>query len=346
MNFDADPRFASDNASGVSEEVFEQLLAANSGPAAPYGQDEQSRALSQWAREEFGQAAEIYPVFNGTGANVVGLQAALPRWGGVICTQESHINTDEGGAPERGGAIKLLPVGIEDGKLSPAHIIEHASRQGFVHAAQPLAISITQSTERGTVYTAEEVQQLADCAHNHGMSVHMDGSRLANAAAACGKGLAEMSADIGVDVLSLGATKNGAMSADAVVVIRPERVHGTEYIRKYATQLASKHRYLAAQLNALFLSDLWRRNADHANSATSRLGELLSQVPGVVHCPPAEVNALFPEVTEQVAARIQQRFIAHQWTTSPRDLPILRLMCSWQSSEEDLQTLVAVAAGD
>lgn len=341
-----DPTFASDNTAGVSAEVLEAVTDVNDGSALPYGADESSAELTRWAKDEFGAQAQILPVFNGTGANVVALQALLPRWGGVICAQQAHANNDEGAAPERVGALKLLPRRTTDGKLTGEDILAETSAVGFVHAAQPLAVSLTQSTELGSLYTLDETAALAEAAHSHGMGVHVDGARIANAAAALGVSLGEATADLGVDVLSLGGTKNGAMSAEAVVVINPERSRGADYIRKFSMQLASKQRFISAQLLSLFGTDLWRRNAQHANAQAASLGERLTQIPGVRLSSSPAVNAVFPEVPQEVAARIQSRYLAHVWDTAATGNPVLRLMCSWQTTDEQIQQLVAVAAGE
>ncbi|GAA4833576.1 beta-eliminating lyase-related protein [Garicola koreensis] len=341
-----DPTFASDNTAGVSAEVLEALSDANADSALPYGADASSEQLTQWAKAEFGAQAQILPVFNGTGGNVVALQALLPRWGGVICAQQAHVNNDEGAAPERVGAMKLLPRHTADGKLTGEDILAETSAVGFVHAAQPLAVSLTQSTELGSLYTLEETAALAETAHAHGMGVHVDGARIANAAAALGVSLGEASADVGVDVLSLGGTKNGAMSAEAVVVINPERSRGADYIRKFSMQLASKQRFISAQLLRLFGSELWRDNAKHANAQAASLGEQLAQIPGVRLAGSPAVNAVFPEVPQDVAARIQSRYLAHVWDTAPTGNPVLRLMCSWQTTDEQIRQLVATAAGE
>ena len=341
-----DPSFASDNTAGVSAEVLEAITAANQGSALPYGADATSGELTEWAKAEFGAQAEIFPAFNGTGANVVALQALLPRWGAAICAQQAHVNNDEGAAPERLGGVKLLPRPTADGKLTGEDILAETSALGFVHAAQPLAVSLTQSTEMGTLYTLEETAALAEAAHSHGMGVHVDGARIANAAAALGVSLGEATAAVGADVLSLGGTKNGAMSAEAVVVINPERSRGADYIRKFSMQLASKQRFIAAQLLQLFSSDLWLRNAEHANTQAATLGERLSRIHGVRLSGSPAVNAVFPEVPQEVAARIQSRYLAHVWDTAPTGNPVLRLMCSWQTTDEQITQLVAAAAGE
>ncbi|MCT1607121.1 beta-eliminating lyase-related protein [Nesterenkonia massiliensis] len=340
-----DASFASDNVAGVSPEILQALTAANTESALPYGGDLQTSALTDWAKSEFGAQAEIYPVFNGTGANVVGLQGLLDRWGAAICSVQAHVNNDEGAAPERVGALKLLPRPTVDGKLRPADITAELSALGFVHAAQPQAVTLTQSTELGTLYSRDELAELAETAHSHGLGVHIDGARISNAAAALGTSLAGITSEIGADVLSLGATKNGALAAEAVVVINPDRVRGTEFIRKFSMQLASKQRFLSAQLVELFGTELWRRNAEHANAQAAKLGQALAALEGVSITGSTVVNAVFPEMPQEMAARIQSAYLAHVWDTAPSGNPVLRLMCNWQTTDAQLDALVAVAAG-
>ncbi|GAA1810367.1 threonine aldolase family protein [Nesterenkonia flava] len=340
-----DASFASDNVAGVSPEILEALQRANSGAALPYGGDRESAHLREWAKAEFGEQAEILPVFNGTGANVVSLQALLPRWGAAICTEEAHVNNDEGAAPERLGAIKLLPLASQDGRLTPEDVQAATARRGDVHAAQALAVTLTQSTELGTLYTPEQIAALTETAHSAGLGVHMDGARISNAASALGTSLAALTTDVGVDVLSLGGTKNGALAAEAVVVINPERVPGVEYIHKYSMQLASKQRFVAAQLLELFGTDLWRTNAAHANAQARVLAEGLASLEGVTLARPTAVNAAFPEMPVEMAARIQSRYLAHTWETAPSGLPVLRIMCSFATTDAQISELLQVARG-
>lgn len=337
--------FASDNVAGASPHVLTALSRVNTGAALPYGADPVTAELTEWTKSEFGPVAEIYPVFNGTGANVVALQGLLPRWGAAICSAQAHVNNDEGAAPERLGALKLLPRQAPEGKLTPADIEAETAALGFVHAAQPLAVTLTQSTELGTLYSIEETAGLAETAHSHGMGVHIDGARLSNAAAALGTGLGAITAAAGADVVSLGGTKNGALAAEGVVVINPDRVSGLDYIRKFSMQLASKQRFVSAQLLELFGTSLWQDNARHANGQAFRLGEQLAKLEGVTLSGDTQVNAVFPEVPPAMAERIQSRYLVHVWDTAPSGNPVLRLMCSWQTTDDQVKTLVELAAG-
>ncbi|GAB3189548.1 threonine aldolase family protein [Nesterenkonia suensis] len=338
-----DPSFASDNTAGVSPAILEALARANPGAALPYGEDDVTARLEHMVAEQFGPRAQVFPVFNGTGANVVALQAMLPRWGAAICTQQAHVNTDEGAAPERLGAIKLLARSRPDGRLTADDVDAELGAQGFVHAAQPLAVTLTQSTELGTVYSPEQVAAVAERAHAAGLGVHMDGARLSNAAVALGASLREITADVGVDVLSLGGTKNGALAAEAVVVMDPDRVAGLDYIRKFSMQLASKQRFVSAQLLELFGTDLWRRNAEHANSQARLLGERLAELDGIELSSAVTVNAVFPKMPQSVLEALQSRYLCHVWDRADDGDPIVRLMCSFETSEAQIDELVAHA---
>lgn len=338
------PVFASDNCAAASPQILEALQRVNDEAALPYGEDSTTASLRELVKELFGYDAEVYPVFNGTGANVVSLQALLPRWGAAICTQQAHVNNDEGGAPERLGAMKLLAHPTQDGKLRTDHIKAEQEALGFVHAAQPLAVSLTQSTEVGTVYQVGELAELAETAHSLGMGVHMDGARISNAAAALGVSLREITTDVGVDILSLGGTKNGALGAEAVVVLNPERVNGTDYIQKFSMQLASKSRFVSAQLLELFGTDLWRRNAEHANAQAAKLGARLAGVENISLSRPTEVNAVFPQMPPSVVARVQEEYLCHVWERAADGNLVVRLMCSFQTTDEDIDDLVTLVA--
>ncbi|MEY3624896.1 MAG: hypothetical protein RL696_277 [Actinomycetota bacterium] len=298
--------FASDNYAGVHPRVLDAMLAQNDGHEVAYGDDSVTERFNEVVRELFGQNALGFPVFNGTGANVVALQAATNRWESVICASSAHIHADEGGAPEKMAGLKLWTVPTDNGKLS----VEQAKSQiydiGFVHRAQPGVISITQTTEMGTLYQVEEIRQLADLAHENGLLLHLDGARISNAAAALGESFRTFTTDAGVDLVSLGGTKIGAMAAEAVIVTDSSSEIGSAladampYLRKTSMQLASKMRFMSAQLVALFENgaELAISNGQHAN----RMAQLLYQ--GVVDLAqksnlvsvdnPAEANAVFP----------------------------------------------------
>jgi threonine aldolase len=334
--------FASDNYSGVHPEVLAAIGAANLGHQSSYGNDDYTRRLQEVVRRHFGEAAEAWPVFNGTGANVTALQSVLPRWGAVVCASTAHINVDEGGAPERVGGLKLYAVPTPDGKLTPDLVDTEAWGFGDEHRAQPLALSITQSTELGTVYTVDELAALTRHAHDLGMVVHVDGARLSNAAASLSLPLRAFTTDVGVDILSLGGTKNGALGAEAIVVLNPDAAHGLAYARKFNMQLASKMRFISAQLVALFDGDLWLRNAGHANAMAARLRATLDGVPGITFAQPTQANGVFVRLPDGVADAVRQRFAFYDW-----DAPVneVRWMCSFDTSVDDVDTFAALVTG-
>lgn len=339
--------FASDNAAGVHPEILAAIVAANTGHAAAYGSDPWTKRFEEVARAHFGEQTQAFPVFNGTGANVLALQAALPRWGAVVCTNTAHIHADEGGAPERVGGLKLLTVDSPDGKLTPELVDREAWGWGNEHRAQPLAVSISQTTELGTCYTSDEVRALAEHAHERGMILHMDGARLSNAAAHLGTSLAAFTTDVGVDVVSLGATKNGALGAEAVVVLNPEVATGVPYLRKLNLQLGSKMRFISAQLTALFEGDLWLRSATHANAMATRLRAALDDhidhnATDIAITHPTQSNAVFARLAPEVAQRAKTRFAFSDW---PGERDTYRLMCAFDTTTEDVDQLVAAITG-
>ncbi|TNY37078.1 threonine aldolase family protein [Thermomonospora catenispora] len=337
----ADRGFASDNWAGVHPEVLTALTVANGGHQKAYGEDVYTARLREVIRRHFGEQAEVHPVFNGTGANVVGLQAMADRWSAVICAAQAHVNTDECGAPERVAGLKLLPVPTEDAKLTPELIDREAWGWGDEHRAQPRIVSITQSTELGTVYTAEEVAAVCAHAHERGMLVHMDGARLANAAAALGLPLRALTTDAGVDVLSLGGTKNGLLLGEAVVVLNPRAARGTAFLRKSSMQLASKMRFVSAQFLALLEGDLWLRNAAHANAMARRLAEAVRAIPGVRITRPVEANAVFAIIPREAADRLRKRFGFYTWDERTGEV---RWMCSFDTAESDVDAFAAALA--
>ena len=330
--------FASDNYSGVHPEVLAALAAANEGHQVSYGEDEYTARLQDVLEDHFGPGIESFPVFNGTGANVLSLQSLLPRWGAVVCASTAHINMDENGAPERVGGIKLLHVPTPDGKLTPELIDREAWGWGDEHRAQPLAVSITQTTELGTCYTPEEVRAIADHAHSKGMKLHMDGARLANAAAHLQVPLRAFTRDAGVDILSFGGTKNGLLFGEVVVALNPEAAHGLVYLRKMNMQLASKMRFMSAQFIALLEGDLWLRSASHANAMAARLRAAVDIIDGVEPTQKTESNGVFAILPEGVADRLRQSFRFYDWDESAREV---RWMCSFDTTEEDIDAFAA-----
>lgn len=348
-NPEAHPRnFGSDNWAGAHPEVIAAIAEANVGHTPGYGGDPWTARFHEVMKGHFGPEAQAFPVFNGTGANVLALQSALPRWAAVITAESAHINYDETGAPEKVGGLKIIGAPTPDGKLTPEIIEGAVLGRGNEHNAQPLAVSISESTEWGTSYTPAEIGQIADFAHDQGMIVHVDGSRLGNAAAYLDTELGSLTTATGVDIISLGGTKNGLLGAEAIVVLNPEIGQGMRFLRKMNLQLASKMRFLSAQLNALYDGDLWRTSANHANAMARRLAESLAEVeatgrvPGLSVVQKVESNVVFVRMPAEVAARARQRFAFADW---PMERGIVRLMCAFDTTDEDVAALVAAIAG-
>ncbi len=334
--------FASDNHSGAHPEVLEAIAAASAGHAAAYGGDEWTERASACFREHFGADAQPFLVFNGTGANVCALDAMTRSHEAVICAETAHLHVDECGAPERITGTKLLTVATEHGKLSAADLARWEPRRGDEHHVQPRVVSITQATELGTVYTAAETRGVADAAHELGMLVHLDGARLANAAASLDLPLAALTTDAGVDAVSFGGTKNGLVFGDAVVFLRPGLGEGFAYVRKQLGQLASKMRFAAAQFEALLGGDLWRRNAAHANTMAARLADGVGGLEGLELVHPVEANGVFarlPEAAiERLLAELPGPLPFHVWDEADG---VVRWMCSWDTSGEEVDAFVA-----
>lgn len=326
--------FASDNYAGVHPEVMQALAEANTGHAPSYGHDEWTERAASVFRQHFGPAARAFPVFNGTAANVLGLQAVTQPYHAVICGEGAHIQVDECGAPERFTGCKLVLCPTPDGKLRPAEVIARVTGVGDEHRVQPRVVSITQSTELGTVYSVSEIQELAETAHANGLLLHMDGARLANAAVSLGVDFKTMTTDAGVDLLSFGGTKNGLMGAEAVVFLR--EVDGTDFafIRKQGMQLASKMRFLSAQFIALLGGDLWHRNAAHANRMAQLLADRVRHVPGVSVTQPVQANGVFARVPPTHIPALQERGFFYVWNPVTSEV---RWMMSWDTTEEDVE---------
>lgn len=330
--------FASDNYSGVLPEVLEAIAQANGGHVGAYGNDPYTAKLQQLIQQHFGAQAQAFPVFNGTGANVLALQAILPRWGAVVCAESAHINQDESTAPQAVGGFKLWTIPTADGKLTPELIAQQAHGFGFEHRAQPLAVSITQSTELGTIYTPQELRAICDYCHELGMAVHMDGARLANAAAALGANLRDITTDVGVDILSFGGTKNGLLLGECVVVLNPERVSdGMKYLRKMNMQLASKMRFISAQLIALLEDGLWQRSAGNANAMAQKLAQSLQQIAGVQLVYPTQANAVFAKLPAGVAEKVREHTYFYDWD----EQGTVRFVCSFDTTETAVDELIA-----
>ncbi|HCJ54813.1 MULTISPECIES: threonine aldolase family protein [Glutamicibacter] len=330
--------FASDNYSGVHPRVMDAIARANGGHQIAYGEDHYTEELGNVARNVFGPEAQIFPVFNGTGANVTALQSLLPRWGAVICASSAHINVDENGAPERVGGFKLLQVDTPDGKLTPELIDKEAWGWGDEHRAQPLAVSITQATELGTIYTPEEIKAITDHAHKLGMKVHLDGSRLSNAAASLNVPLRALTTDAGVDIVSLGGTKNGILLGEGILTLRSELAADLKYLRKMNMQLSSKMRFISAQLIELYGTELWRELASHSNAMAAKLSQAVGDIEGVELVYPTQANGVFAQLPTEISDQLREHFRFYDWDRAAGQV---RWMCSFDTTEEDVEAFIS-----
>lgn len=327
---------ASDNYAGVHPAVLAAITAANAGHAPAYGSDSTTDQAVAAFRRELGDQVDVFMTFNGTGANVVGLQSLMRTWEAVICASTAHINVDEGGAPEKLLGSKIIDLQTPDGKLTPDHINSVEWRAGDVHQSQPRVVLITQSTEYGTCYSPEEIRAIADTAHARGLALYLDGARIANAAASFNVSLRAMTTDAGVDVMSFGGTKNGAMSAEAVIVLNPELNISSDlgFIRKQYMQLSSKMRFTSAQFIALLTDELWLENAKHANSMAQRLAAGVKEIPGVTITRPTQANAVFAQLPSASIPRLQAHTPFYVWNEAQSEV---RWVCSWDTTETDLE---------
>lgn len=332
--------FGSDNQAGVHPTLLQAIVAANSGHVRGYGDDPHTESLTAVIRQHFGDAARVYPVFSGTGANVVALAATAGRWRSVICTDCAHINTDEGAAVEQICGLKLSPVPAVAGKLMPGDVTWAAAQARSVHQARPAVLSISQCTELGTVYTPDEIAGLAGTAHGLGLAVHMDGTRLANACVALGLPMRALTTDVGVDIVSLGGTKAGMLAGDAVVVLNDAVAPGIEAARKGAAQLGSKLRFISAQFAALLADGLWRDIARNANERARQLRDLLRDIEGVRVVYPVDANSLFVQVPSPAAAMLAARYRCQEFPQAAA----VRIMCAWDTTAPDVQDLAASLA--
>jgi threonine aldolase len=329
--------FASDNYAGAHPEVLAAMAAANTGHAVAYGDDPWTARALDLLREHFGPSADPFLVLNGTGANICILRAALKPWEAVVCAGTAHINVDEAGAAEWLAGTKLLAQPTQDGKLTPGHVQRAAVRVGDQHAVQARLVSVTQSTELGTLYTVDELAALADAAHARGMLLHVDGARLANAAATLDLPLRALTTDVGVDAVSFGGTKNGLVMGEAVVLLNPELRPGFEWVRKQSMQLASKSRFLAAGFIALLEDDLWLRSARHANAMASRLSAGVDGVEGVRVTQRVQANGVFAVLPPGVAEALQADWPFYVWDERTGEV---RWMCAWDHSIDEVDAFV------
>ena len=332
--------FASDNYSGVHPRIMQALAAANEGCACAYGDDTYTADADSAFKTLFGDNIASYIMVNGTGANVLGLSALMRPYHAVVCSAMAHINVDETGAPENVLGSKLLTVESEDGKLTPKDVEQFLFAKGVVHHSQPKVISITQSTEYGAVYTPEEVKALGDFAREHDMYLHMDGARIANAAAALGVDVTEFTRDAGVHVLSFGGTKNGLMFGEAIVFFDPNLAEGFEYLRKQNLQLLSKMRFASCQFKELLSDGLWLETARNSNAMAKRLAEGLADISGVTICNKVDVNSVFAIISPEHQEELHKQFAFYEWNESTHEV---RLVCSFDTTEQDVDSFVAAA---
>lgn len=333
--------FASDNNAGVHPEVLQAIAAANQGHAVGYGDDPCTEAAIRKFKRHFGADIEVFIVFNGTAANCLSLKALTSTYHAVICAEAAHIYTDECGAPEKFTGCKLIPLPAREGKLTVEAVRQAYHGIGDQHHVQPRVISITQATEVGTVYKPSEIKALARFAHEHDMFLHVDGARIANAAVSLGQSLRQASRDLGVDVLSFGGTKNGALGAEAVVFFDKALARDFLYLRKQGMQLASKMRFISTQFDALLTGDLWRKSAEHANRMARLLQKNLSPIPDVKVVYKVEANGVFVKIPRKAIARLQKRYFFYVWN---EEQSVVRWMCSFDTTEHDIKQFARFVA--
>lgn len=329
--------FASDNNSGVHPNILKSFEQANQGHTIAYGDDIYTQQAVSKFKQIFGDDIDVFFVFIGSAANVLGLQSVTQRHNAIICADTAHINVDECGAPERFTSCKLLTVSSPDGKLTVDLVKKHMHGFGFQHHAQPKVISISQVSELGTVYKPTEIKTLADFAHSNNMLLHMDGARLANAAVSLNMGFREFTRDAGVDVLSFGGTKNGMMYGEAIVFFNKQLATDFMYTRKQSLQLASKMRYISAQFNAYLENNQWQGTAKHSNSMAKILAEKVSQISAIKITQKVDANAVFAIVPNHIIQKLQQEYFFYVWD---EDKSEVRWMTSWDTTEDDIEKFV------
>jgi threonine aldolase len=325
--------FASDNNAGVHPEILKAIDEVNQGHVIAYGDDPYTAQAIDKFKEHFGNDIDVYFVFNGTAANVLGITALTRSFNSIICSDLAHLQVDECGAPEKYTGCKLLTVPSPDGKLNVDGIQRHLHGFDFEHHAQPKVVSITQVTEMGTVYRPEEIREIADLVHSYNMYLHMDGARLSNAAVSLNCGFRNITVEAGVDVLSFGGTKNGMMFGEAIVFFNKNLTGDFKYIRKQGMQLGSKMRFISAQFNALLSNDLWRRNAKHSNDMAGYLEEKVKHIPGIKITQPVEANAVFAILPAESIPELQKQFFFYVWDETTSEV---RWMTSFDTTKEDI----------
>jgi len=325
--------FASDNWAAACPEVMEAIVKANSAYAQAYGDDEYSKRAVVEFKKQFGNIAEPFFVYNGTAANILALSSVSQSFNAVICSEHAHINVDECGGFENFSGAKLLDIPSPNGKLSPEMILSFVEANRHPHQSVPNVITITQATEVGTIYTVEEIKELADFAHQYHLLLHVDGARIANAVVALDTDFKTMITDTGVDILSFGGTKNGMMFGEAVVFLKPELAKHFELFRKQGMQLHSKMRFIAVQFIALLQNQVWRKNAAHANDMAAYLAKRLKEFPEVVFSQKVESNGVWAIIPKPLAEKMQKAHFFYPWNESKDEY---RLMCSWDTTKEEI----------
>jgi len=331
--------FASDNNAGAHPDILKAVQAANEGHVLGYGSDQYTERATELFREHLGKDAEIFFVFTGTAANVLGLSGVTHSWNSIVTAFTAHIEQDECGAPEKFTGCKVLTVDSDDGKISAGMLAKHMHGFDFEHHAQPKVISITQATEMGTVYSTDEIRKLADFAHEKGMILHMDGARIANASVSLNLPFKSFTTDAGVDVLSFGGTKNGMMYGEAVCFLKPGLSENFKYIRKQGMQLASKMRFISTQYLAYLSNDLWRKNAVHSNSMARLLADKIQSFEGIRITQEVQSNGVFVIIPKEVAEKISKEYFFYSWNEMISEY---RLMTSWDTTKEDIDGFVAL----
>ncbi len=331
--------FASDNNAGIHPDILQEIISSNNGHVTGYGSDVYTEGALKIFKEHFGDATETYFVFTGTAANVLGLSAITRSWNSVITASTAHLEGDECGAPEKFIGCKVLVVDTPDGKITTDLIEKHMHGIDFEHHSQPGVISITQSTEMGTVYSVSEIKEIAGFAHARGMLLHMDGARIANAAVSLNMPFKSFTTDAGVDVLSFGGTKNGMMFGESICFLKPGLSADFKYMRKQGMQLASKMRFISAQYLGYFRNDLWRSCASHSNAMAKKLADKLNQVPEVKITQKVQSNGVFLIMPADVAEEIKKHYFFYPWDEKRSEW---RLMTSWDTQDEDIENFVTI----
>lgn len=329
--------FASDNNAGIHPDILKAIEITNSGHVVAYGDDPYTEKAVAEFKKLLGNDIDVFFVFGGTAANVLGIKSATEPFNAVICAETAHINVDECGAPEKFTGCKLLTISTTNGKITAEQVAYHVHGIGDQHHVQPKVVSITQATEMGTLYTPKEIKAIADYAHQNNMFLHMDGARIANAVVGLGVDIKEITKNAGVDILSFGGTKNGMMFGEAVVFFNRELAKNFKFIRKQGMQLASKMRFVSAQFEALFFNGLWLENAKHANQMAHLLAEKIKGIPQVKITQEVQANAVFAIIPKHSIPKLQEKYFFYVWNEETSEV---RWMTSFDTQEEDIESFV------